>query len=120
MQEEFRQNTRDGSSSKNDDEEDCALVSKVKKGNKFHSKSDSGKYGKKHDMSRVKCFNCHEHGHYATNCPQNKKNKNASGFAASKALALQFEIDFSLISCMVSSELGLVWYLDTGASFHMT
>ena len=88
------------------------------KGNKFHSKSKSK--GKKMDMSKVKCFHCHEHGHFATNCPQKKKNKKAVGAAAGKALASQFELEFSLIACMVSSALGLVWYLDSGASFHMT
>jgi hypothetical protein len=43
VQEEFRWNTRDGSSSKHDDEEDCALTAKARKvkGKKFHSKSDS-------------------------------------------------------------------------------
>ena len=40
--------------------------------------------------------------------------------ATSEALALQFELDFSFIACMVSSALGFVWYLDSGASFHMT
>ena len=92
MQEEFRRNNRDGYSSKHEDEEDCALATKVKKGkgNKFHSKSESIKDGKKHDMSKVKCFHCHKCGHYATNCPQKKKNKKASGFAASEAMALYF------------------------------
>ena len=33
---------------------------------------------------------------------------------------MKFELDFSLIACMVSSALGSVWYLDSGASFHMT
>ena len=39
VQEEFRWNTKDGSSSKHDDEEDCSLASKVKKKKrkKFHS-----------------------------------------------------------------------------------
>ena len=37
-----------------------------------------------------------------------------------EALASQFELNFSLIACMVSSALGLGWYLDSGASFHMT
>ena len=37
-----------------------------------------------------------------------------------EALASQFELDFTLITCMVSSMVGCVWYLDSGASFHMT
>ena len=32
----------------------------------------------------------------------------------------QFEMDFSLITCLVSSVMGLVWFLDNGASFHMS
>ena len=36
-----------------------------------------------------------------------------------EALASQFELDFSLIACLVSSYMGLVSYLDSGASFHM-
>ena len=89
MQEEFRQHTRDGSSSKTNDEENCALVGKENKGkgNKYYSKFEIRKEGKKRDMSKVKCFHCHEHGHYATNCPQNKKNKKDSGFSAGEALA---------------------------------
>ena len=72
-------------------------------------------------MPRVKCFHCHEHGNYPTNCPQKKKNKKkALGSAIGDALASQFELDFSLITCMVSSEMGLVWYLDSSASFHIT
>ena len=48
VQEEFRRKTRDGSSPKNEDEEDSSLVAKVKKGKgkKFHSKSKC-KNGKK-------------------------------------------------------------------------
>ena len=88
------------------------------KGKKFPSKSDAK--GKKQDLSKVKCFHCHEHGHFATNCPQKKKNKKAVGSAAGEALALQFELDFSLIACLVSTCMGSVWYLDSGVSFHMT
>ena len=68
----------------------------------------------------MKCFHCHEHGHFATNCPQKKKNKKVVGATAREALALQFELDFSLIACLVSSSMGSVWYLNSGASFHMT
>jgi hypothetical protein len=86
VQEEFRQNTRDGSSSKRDDEEDCALTAKVGKGKgkKFQSNFESKV--KKLDLSKVKCFHCHERGHLATNCPQKKKNKMVAGVATGEAL----------------------------------
>ena len=75
VQEEIRRGTRDGSSSKNEDEENCALAAKLRKwkGNKNTSKS--GAKGKKQDLSKLKCFHCHERGHFATNCPHKKKNK---------------------------------------------
>ena len=120
MQEDFRWNTKDGSSSKHDDEEDCALAAKERKGKSKKNFSQSSAKGKKQDMSKVKCFHCHQHGHYATNCPQKKKNKQAVGSAAGEALASQFELDFSLITCLVSSVMSSVWFLDSGASFHMT
>jgi hypothetical protein len=120
VQEEFRRNTNDGSSSKHDDEEDCALTSKARKGkgNKFHPKSESKV--KKLDLSKVKCFHYHEHGHLATNYPRKRKNKTIVGAATGEALVSQFELDFTLITCMDSSASGSVWYLDSGASFHMT
>ena len=55
-----------------------------------------------------------------TNYPQKKKNKKVVGAATRQALASQFELDFSFITCLVSSYMGLVWYLDSGAYFHMT
>eukprot|EP00253_Pinus_taeda_P002035 PITA_02035 len=119
VQKEIKRNTRDGSSSKASDEENCILAAKAKKG-KNKKASHSGAKGKKKDMSKVKCFHCHQHGHYATNCPQKKKNKQAAGSATGEALALQFQLDFSLIACLVSSVMGSVWFLDSGASFHMT
>ena len=81
--------------------------------------SQSGVKGKKQDMSKVKCFHYHQHGHYATNCLQKKKNKQAAGSSVGEALASQFELDFSLIACLVLRLMGSVWFLDSGASFHM-
>ena len=77
MQEEIRRSTRDGSSSKNDDEENLALASKVRKGKgkASHFKSNYSHGGKKGDMSKLRCFNCHKMGHYATNFPSNKSKK---------------------------------------------
>ena len=120
MQEEIRRGSRDGSSSKNEDEENCALVVKARKGKRKKNTSQSGAKGKKRDLSKVKCFHCHEHGHFATNCPQKKKNKQVVGSTVREALTSQFELDFSLITCLVSSVMGSVWFLDSGASFHMT
>jgi hypothetical protein len=119
VQEEFRRNTRDGYSSKRDDEEDCALTAKARKGKGNKSQSNSESKVKKLDLSKVKCFHCHERGNLATNCPQKKKNKTIAGAAIGEALVSQFELDFALIACMESSASGLVWYLDSGTSFHM-
>ena len=122
VQEEIQWNTRDGYSFKHDDEENCALDGKVKKGKgkSSHSKSDSSQGNKKKDMSKIKCFHCHELGHYATKCSHKKAGKKPLGKMAGEALTSQFELDFTLITCMVISVIGSVWYLDSGASFHMT
>eukprot|EP00253_Pinus_taeda_P022329 PITA_22329 len=119
--EEIGRSTRDGSSS-NDDEENLALESKARKGKEkgSHSKSNSSHGGKKVDKSKVRCFNCHEMGHYATNCTSKKSKKVSSKGLEGEESASQFEMDFTLIACMVSSVMGCGWFLDNGASFHMT
>ena len=117
MQEEIRWSTRDGSSSM-EDEENCALANKAKKGKEkvSLSKSSSSHGGKKFDKSKVRCFRCHEVGHFATNCPVNKSKMGSKA----EAFASQFELDFTLFTCMVSSMVGIGWFLDSGASLHMT
>ena len=59
-------------------------------------------------------------GHYATNCPSKKSKKGSSEELEGEALASQFEMDFTLIACMVSSMMGCFWYLDSGAWFDMS
>ena len=50
---------------KKEDEEDAALASKRQQ-------------GKKKDLSKIKCFQCGELGHFINNCPRKKKDKEAS------------------------------------------
>ena len=59
-------------------------------------------------------------GHYVANCPQRKSKKGSGKGFEGEALASQFELDFTLFVCMVSSMVGSGWFLDSGASFHMT
>ena len=89
MQEEIIRSTRDGSSLKQDDEENIALVSKARKGKGKASQSKSGSShgGKKFDKSKVRCFHCHEVGHYATNCSPKKSKKGFSKGSDGEALA---------------------------------
>ena len=96
MQEEIRRSTRDGSSSKNDDEENLALTSKARKGKgkSSHFKSNSSHGGKKGDMYKVRCFNCHEMGHDVTKCPSKKSKKGSSEGSEGETLASQFEMDY--------------------------
>jgi len=88
MQKEIRRSTRDGSSSM-EDEENCALASKKKKGKEkvSHSELISSHGGKKFDKSKVRCFRCHEVGHFATNCPLSKSKKGSVEGSEGEALA---------------------------------
>ena len=89
MQEEIRRITRDGSSYKNDDEENLDLACKARKGKgkASHSKLSSFHGVKKIYKSKVRCFNCHEVGHYVTNFPLKKSKKGSLEGSEGEALA---------------------------------
>ena len=118
--EEIRRSTQDGSSSK-EYEENLALVSKARKGKEKDSdpKLNSSHGGKKGDKYKVRCFSCHEMGHYVTNLPSKKYKKGSSEGFEGETLASQFKMDFTLIACMVCLMMGCGWFLHSGASFHM-
>jgi hypothetical protein len=62
--------------------------------------------GKKKDLSKIKCFHCHELGHYAMKCPHKKEERRPQEEQQVKLLASQFELDFTLIACMESTSDG--------------
>ena len=97
------------------------MVGKEKKGKgkSSHSKSGSSQSYKK-DLTKINFFHHQELRHYAMKFTHKKAGKNSLGGVAGEALSSQFELDLTLITCMVKSMMGSVWYMDSGASFHMT
>ena len=99
------------------DEEVLALAVKSK------GKAKKKKGGKKNiDMFKVKCFIFHKQGHFASSC-LDKKKKNNTQMASSayvEEFSKSFDEDFCLIACMASTIGSSIWYIDSGASCHMT
>ena len=78
VQEEIRRNTRDGTSSKGEDEENCALAGKAKKGKGKNSNPKYIETGKKKYLSKIEFSRCYELGHYATKFSHKKTIKKIS------------------------------------------
>ena len=100
------------------DEEALNLVGKSK------GKANTKKGGKKKiDRSKFKCFIFHKIGHFASQCPDRKKKKNSTQMAGSaevEEFSKSFDEDLCLIACMESTTGNSIWYIDSGASCHMT
>lgn len=82
-------------------------------------------------MSKLKCFLCHQLEHYASQCPKKKKKKKkGKGTRMQVAASIETQLselttkskdDFSLVYCLSTSTIArIAWYLDNGASHHMT
>lgn len=81
-------------------------------------------------MSHVKCFKCHKVGHYASQCPKEKKGKGkqqqkqfiGSAKASGRVYELASRLDttFSIVLCLSTHTVsGAEWYMDSGASKDM-
>jgi hypothetical protein len=68
-------------SRKQEEVEEIALVKRTKKGSKKGYKKKAQGTRKK-DLSKMMCFQCHEMGHYANQCPLKKKGKRKKQVAA--------------------------------------
>jgi hypothetical protein len=126
IQEEILEGPQRGEKSKKcEDEENLALASKSKGKSKKNSvEGTSSKQGnkKKFYTSKVKCFACHHLGHFTSQC-RNKKGKPKKQMDATTdmdAFAARFKDEFSLLACLSTSRVTGTWYIDSGASCHMT
>lgn len=79
---------------------------------------------KKKVLSKIKCYGYHKFGHYVSGFPQRKKNekkgkKQTIAPTSVDELSSRIEDEFALIAYLTSSTSLGVWYINSGASFHM-
>jgi hypothetical protein len=102
IQEEARIESRNGKQKGNDDENQ-ALVAHTRKGRRGGSleREASPEPGRKKDLSKIKCFACHQYGHYASQCPQRKKGgrKQQASTTEVDEVADRLQREFLLVSC---------------------
>ena len=97
---------------------------------------------KEKEYSKVKCWNCQKTGHYAVVCSEKKKNgknKTMEASAEIEDFLESFDREFGFIACdstsagspateverecafrSTSRASSGIWYVDSGASRHMT
>lgn len=112
------------------DEEHVASTSrgnnkwKAKKGTSLDGAKGKEKKKKKDmDMSKVKCWACQKMGHYATMCLErkNKGKKSTTTSTEVQQFSSQFDQNFAFINSTSSRiTTSVVWYIDNGASRHIT
>ncbi|XP_074364109.1 uncharacterized protein LOC141704844 [Apium graveolens] len=80
------------------------------------------------DRSRVKCFNCHNHGHFASECRKPRRDREQRAEAnltqitddEPALLVAEFDKIDNNRGTKLNTEEDNTWYLDNGASSHMT
>ena len=74
------------------------------------------------DPSYVGNYKVGDNRHFASQCLDRKKKSNTqmAGSAEVDEFSRNFDEDFCLIACMESTTGSSIWYIDSGASSHMT
>ncbi|XP_076903532.1 uncharacterized protein LOC143558609 [Bidens hawaiensis] len=99
--------------------------------NPAQNRTDEGSSSKpKKDRSQVKRFRCDEYGHFASACPERRRAKREANLVKTEELDPNlymariedtvFLDEKKVIPSQFESETADTWYLDNGASNHMT
>ena len=100
----------------------------TKKGNIFGKRRNQENNPRKkttqeRSLHDIKCFKCQKHGHIARNCPLNKKNGRYQLYVAEENNedgASPKGDDVALTSASSQDKGHQLWYIDSGATKHMT
>jgi len=81
------------------------------------------KLRRKKDLSKIRCFECHDYGHYDSLCPHQKGRGRRKHESTTKVYEVvdRFQREFLLVSILsgIVSSKG-TWLVDSEASCHMT
>jgi hypothetical protein len=124
IQEETWLESRNGMQKSNNDENQ-ALAARTRKsrGGGSPEREASPEPRRKKDLSKVKCFACHDYGHYASQCPLRRKGGRRQHASTTEVdeVADRLQREFLLVSTLSGTvSCDGAWLVDSGASCHMT